>query len=183
MCEAEMIGAPGNVGDDTRSHRFVQRFQQLVGREVCQGGERVEGKLPAEYRGVDEQAVAVLREVAEAAGDDVANTLGNREPQRVRVKASLCSQQADDLSHEEGVSLRLLVDRDHELVPGRRAGGELAHPRDLPLPQPRPQCAGAGRGVRVAGAAPPGDWKHAQPSAGFNISDDTERAVGSRGSG
>ena len=141
-----MSGTARNVGDDARSHRLVERVEQLDLWDTAHSRERDQAELPSEDRGEDKHLVALLREVAEAAGDDITNALGNRETRRFSsVEASLRGQQPHDLANEERVAFSLLVNGDDEFLTGRLAGRELDETSDLALAQARERNASSHR--------------------------------------
>ena len=93
---------------------------------VADTSERLERELPAEHGREHQDAVALLREVSEPAGDDVPDALRDRRSWLLRLRPdALESEQAHRLGDEERISLGLLVQRCDELRRGDRRRGQL----------------------------------------------------------
>ena len=102
-------------------HRLLEGFEEAIRREVGETLESVEPELAANHRRGGENAIALRRQVVEAAADHLAHALGDGDGPGVNVlgllQTAVGDEQADDLVHEEGVALRLAEDRgDHALV-------------------------------------------------------------------
>ena len=80
MREAKVTRRAGNIRNHASGHRLVEHVEQLILRHAGDPSERLECELPAEHRRELEHTVALLGEVGQTAGDDVADALGNGWP-------------------------------------------------------------------------------------------------------
>ena len=58
--EAQAAGRAGDVGDDARGHRLVERLEQLIPETAAESSERVDAELAADHRREHQHAVALV---------------------------------------------------------------------------------------------------------------------------
>jgi Glycosyltransferase sugar-binding region containing DXD motif len=126
--ESEAPRGTGKVGNGAGLDRLVERFEQAFLRHVTQPSERTELELPSKHRRKHQYAVALVGEVREATGDDIANALWDGDSRPSWLNA-FHSEQPHRLANEERVSLSLLMEDPY----GRLlvSPGDTLNPRTL----------------------------------------------------
>ena len=145
----------GGLGDEPVRDRLLEDLQQPVSWHVGRVLEDVRHELPADHRCDGEDAVALLREHVEPAGDHLPYALRNAElPVRALAytdQASLAHKQPHDLPQEERIPLGLAMDAGHERGRGRHARRHLDVAGDVLLAEPAERDAVSDR---LAGERP-----------------------------
>ena len=134
--EAKVTRRAGNIRNHASGHRLIEYLEQLIFRHAGDTSERLECELLAEHRRDLEHAVALLGQVGESAGDDVADALRDGDPSSRARPQPLDREQAHRLADEERIPLGLLVQRLRELRRSELRGGQLDVLGDFLLAQP-----------------------------------------------
>ncbi len=113
--EAQPSRAAGDLGDDARRERLVERLEHRVLRYAGELSEDVRPELAADDRCEHQRVAAGNGEVGDPAGDHVADALRHRRP-----GGALDGHEAHDLADEQRVAVRVRVQRGSER--GRCAG-------------------------------------------------------------
>ena len=142
----------GDLGYEPCRRRLVDQLEELSARElvdvlrhfrgdlvVDRAPEQVDLELAPDHGGPGQDEVALVRELVEAAANDLADPLRNSHEHVAQVarpvQPALRGEQAHDLGDEERVPLGLLVDCAHQLRARLNVRGHLDEARHVRLAQ------------------------------------------------
>ena len=111
VAEANTAGRPGHIVEYALRHGLVQDVHQLIGPELAELGKSIQAELPAHDRGRHEQRPARRGEPRHTPTDHGAHPRWDSQMGARPAHVALRGQQLHDLGHEEGVPLRLGMDR------------------------------------------------------------------------
>jgi hypothetical protein len=125
----------GKIADDPRALRLLEKLEHGVLRQLAHLREHGQLELAPDHRGDAEHAVALLGQRAEPSTHHLAHALGNLEAPRLdrlgALEPPVGLEQLHHLVHEEGIALRLPVDRLDERLGGHSARAEFDEARHV----------------------------------------------------